>query len=258
MTHQWDNGPDALAEFDRVMRIREIALNNFSENNIRMGQPMSTLEEVLVPVYLYHRYQTEAVSKSLGGVDYRFALRGDGQLVSQVVAPETQRQALALLLSTIDPETLALPRRILSLIPPRSGGRGGGGEVFPRRTSPSFDPLAVAETAANHSTGFILNSARAARLVVHHSLDPRNPSLREVIDRLLDATWMSHRNGSTYLAEIGRTVDSVVLRHLMSLAANTSAPTQVRATASLELEDLKQWLLLAMSGENGSPLERSS
>ena len=254
LTHQWDNGPDALEEFNRVMRIREIALANFSEANIRRGSPMSTLEEVLVPAYMYHRYQTEAVSKSLGGVDYRIAMRGDGQLVFATVAPERQRQALGMLLRTIEPETLALPKRIVALIPPRSG-RGGGAEVFPRRTSPTFDPIAVAETAANHSVGFILNASRGARLVAQHSMDPRNPSLTEVIDQLLQHTWRSQRNGSPYHAEVGRAVDSVVLYHLMALASNTNAPTQVRAIASLEIEELRRWLEIRTSDDSQSPVE---
>ena len=30
-THLWDNNPDAVSELDRVMKIRERALGNFSE-----------------------------------------------------------------------------------------------------------------------------------------------------------------------------------------------------------------------------------
>ena len=85
-THQWDNGGDPLGEFERVMQVRSIALQNLSVSNIRVGDPYAKLTEVLVPVYLFHRYQTEALSKSVGGVDYRFAIRGD-ERTREVINP---------------------------------------------------------------------------------------------------------------------------------------------------------------------------
>ncbi len=239
-THQWDNGADALAEFENVARVRSIALANMSEKNIPLGTPMAYLEEVLVPVYLYHRYQVEAVSKSLGGLDYRYALRGDGQMITQVVPAEVQRKALDMLLATLTPEFLEIPEQVRVLIPPREGR--GAGEVFPRYTRPGFDPLAAAETAANHSLGFLMNPNRCARLIQQHALDSRVPSLGQVFDALLDQTWRRPLMSRPYLAEIGRSIDAVVLNRLMGLAANSAANTQVRAIAALHLEDLKTWL----------------
>ena len=237
-SNDWDNGPDPLAELERVMRIRQIALQNFSAGNIPERTPMARLEEVLVPVYLFHRYQTEAVSRSLGGVDYRPAVRGDGQKIVEVVPPEVQRRALKLLLTTITPETLALPRSILKLIPPRSGVRGG--EVFPRYTSNTFDPLAAAQTAAHLTVSLILNPARAARLLSNRALDSNAPTLGEVIDTLLAGTWKPDVPADAYLAEIQRVVDDTVLYDLMGLAASGSP--EVRAVASLKLSQLESRL----------------
>ena len=86
IAHLWDNGANAVDELTRLMEIRRRALDRFGERNIREGTPLSTLEDVLVPIYLLHRYQTEAVSKLVAGVDYRFALRGDGQKQAEMVA----------------------------------------------------------------------------------------------------------------------------------------------------------------------------
>lgn len=237
-THDWDNGPDPLDELERVMKIRGIALQNFSEKNIPPRTPMARLEEVLVPVYLFHRYQTQAAAKWLGGVDYRAAVRGDNQKIVEVVPAAAQRRALRLLLETIAPQALALPARILKLIPPRSGVSGG--EVFPRYTAPTFDPLAAAETAANLTVSLILNPERAARLIANRALDPAAPTLAEAIDTLLARTWKSDPPADAYLAEIHRVVDDSVLYHLMRLAGE--GPVEVRAMAALKLEQLRSYL----------------
>src|SRR5437879_13394828 len=89
------------------MELRGTALKRFGENNIREGAPLATLEDVLVPLYMLHRYQVEAASKLVGGMDYTFALRGDGQAPTQIVAPAEQRRALAAVLATLKPEVLA-------------------------------------------------------------------------------------------------------------------------------------------------------
>ena len=77
--HRWDNGTDAAAELRRVMEVRRAALNRFGERAVRAGLPLATMEEVLVPVYLHHRYQVEAAAKLVGGQWYTYAMRGDGQ-----------------------------------------------------------------------------------------------------------------------------------------------------------------------------------
>ncbi len=116
--HLWDSGANAVDELNRIMQVRAAALKRFGENNIREGAPLATLEDVLVPIYLLHRYQVEAASKVVGGMDYTFALRGDGETPTQIVAPAEQRRALAAILATVKPEVLALPEPLLKIIPP--------------------------------------------------------------------------------------------------------------------------------------------
>ena len=234
--HLWDNGTDAAAELERVLQVRRAALENFSENNIRIGQPYCTLEEVLVPLYLYHRYQTTAAAKLLGGMNYNYALRGKDDVLSELIDGATQRRALDVLLRTLDPEELTLPERIIRLIQPRAPGYQRGGEVFPGRTGVVFDPLAAAETAAGHTLSLLLHPERATRLVEFHVRNPETPGLGEVIDRLLDATWKSE-SGDGLKAEVSRTVARLALRSLMSLAVDGRASDQARAIALLKLDE---------------------
>ncbi len=247
LAHLWDSGANAVDELDRILKVRDRALSRFGERNIRQGAPMATIEDVLVPIYLLHRYQVEAASKVLGGTYYTYALRGDGQKVLETVSGIEQRRALEILLKTISPQTLTLSPQLLALMPPRPEGYPRTREDFHNRTGLTFDPLGAAESAANLTIGMILNSQRAARLVQFHAQDNRIDGLREVITRLLAATWL--RAPSADLAgEVQRTVDSVALYHLMALAHDGSAPAQVRAIAYDELDGLAKALAGKMEG----------
>lgn len=241
VAHLWDNGSNVIDELGNVMKVRAAALRRFGENNIREGAPMATIEDVLVPIYMYHRYQVEATTKVIGGQDYTFSLKGKGDRKPQIVAPEEQRRALAAVLETIKPAALVVPESLLRLIPPRPAGYPRTREDFRIRTQPVFDALAPAEAAADHVSGFLFNSERAARLVEFNARDARNPGLAEVIDKILAATWKAPA-ATGYSGEIQHVVNIVVLADLMTLAVNERASNQVRAIASLKLEQLKAWL----------------
>jgi len=241
VAHLWDNGTNVIDELNDVMKVRSAALKRFGDNNIREGEPMATIEDVLVPIYMYHRYQVEAAAKVIGGQDYTFSLRGKGDRDPQIVPPEEQRRALQAVLETIKPDALALPESLLKLIPPRPVGYGRTREDFRIRTQPVFDALAPAEAAADHVSNFLLNQERAARLVQFHARDARYPGLVEVLDKVLGATWKVPV-APGYNGEIQRTVDMVVLHDLMALATGERASNQVRAVAELKLDQLKVWI----------------
>ena len=241
LAHLWDSGPNAVDELNRLSQVRAAALKRFGENNIREGAPLATLEDVLVPLYMFDRYQVEAASKFVGGMDYTFALRGDGQVPTQIVPAAEQRRALAAVLSTLKPEALALPDSLLKIIPPRPPEYPRGREHFKIHTSPAFDALAPAEAYAQNTLQFLFNPERAARLVEFHARDSANPGLEEVLDAILNATWKSpHPAG--YPGQIANVVDDVALYDLMSLAANDHATDEVRAIASLQLHQLNEGL----------------
>jgi len=243
VAHLWDNGTNVIDELGNVMKVRAAALRRFGENNIRDGAPVATIEEVLVPIYMYHRYQVEAAAKVIGGQDYTFSVKGKGDRNPQIVSPEEQRRALAAVLDTIKPEALAVPESLLRLIPPRPSGYPRTREDFRIRTQPVFDSLAPAEAAADHVSGFLFNEERAARLVQFHARDVRNPGLGEVIDKILASTWKAPA-APGYAGEIQHTVNMIILNDLMSLASGERALNQVRAIASWKLDQLKTWATL--------------
>jgi len=199
---------------------------------------MSELDETLVPLYYLHRYQTEAAGKVLGGLEYTYALRADGQLVTRIVPAAEQRRALKALLETIAPNTLTLPERILTLIPPHPPGHQRTRESFPERTGLTFDPLAAAEAAADLTASLLFNPERAARLVEYHARDQANPSFAEVVQTVAKATWLAARPAGLE-GEIKNTVDVVLLERLLQVAADGKASPAVKATAVAALESGK-------------------
>ena len=106
-------------------------------------------------------------------------------------------------METVSLDALALPPAARA-IPPRPPGYGATRESFDRRTGVTFDPVAPAETAAALTFGYLLDPARAARLVVQSSLDPSLPGLDEVFARTEAA--ITARPATPYHAEIRRAV----------------------------------------------------
>jgi hypothetical protein len=201
---------------------------------------------------MLHRYQVEAASKLIGGMDYTFALRGDGQIPTQIVAAAEQRRALTAMLATLKPEALALPESLLKIIPPRPPEYERGREHFKIRTYPAFDALAPAEAAAQHTLQFLFNPERAQRLVEFHARDNANPSLEEVFDAVLTETWKApHGNG--YAGQIQNIVDDIVLYDMMALAANEKATDEVRAVAAFQVHSVKDWLNSPLGGRPAIP-----
>jgi hypothetical protein len=222
-------------------------LARFGENVIQPGRPLATIEEALVPAYLMHRYQLEAATKSIAGIAYTYALRGDGQIPLKPVAPVEQRRALDVILGSLAPDSLKLPESLLNLIPPRPEGFPRHRELFANHTGAVFDALAPAEAVAEIVFTVLFDSGRAARLIEQHALNPQQPGLDEVLDRALDATWRKAA-GADYAGEIQRTVNYSMLAHLIDLLANPAATPQTKAILGYKLKALAD--TMAIDGAN--------
>ncbi len=252
--NQWSNGTDAGAELTRMLAVRRAALSRFGENAIKRGMAMAQIEEVLVPLYLHHRYQVEAASNVVGGMHYIYAMRGDGREPMRMATAAEQRNALNALMAAISPSTLALPPELLKKIPPRPSGFGRSRELFPRYTGLMFDAVSPAVTAADHVVSTLMTADRAARLVEQKSLDPTLPGLDDVIDALFAGSFGATAR-TPYEAEVKRAVERVVVDELMDLAG--SAPmSQVRAIATLKLQrrglELGRTAVAALSNGGGN------
>lgn len=238
-THVWDNGSDAVAELHRLMNVRSVALASFGEKNIPVGAPMATLESVLVPLYLAHRYQADAVAKSVGGVNYSYAVRGDGQVTNTPVTPAKQKEALLALLETIDPAFLELPERIIALIPPPPLGYSRDREMFKINTGMTFDPIAAAEASAANTIALILDPMRLARVLEHHARNKEQLSVPQLLDQVF-AVIQGRKTTTPMQEEINRMVEKNALHHLLQLAGDAAVQQQVAAAALAKVAALEK------------------
>ena len=236
--HLWDNGADVAAELDRMMDVRRAALDRFGEAAIPAGEAMATMEEVLVPLYLHHRYQAEATAKIVGGLYYTYALRGDGQQPRTWVPRSEQEEALDALMRTLDPRELTIPESVLEMLPPRPPGAGGSAELFRRWTGLVFDAVSPGVAAADATLSFLLQDERTARLVEQKALDPELPGFEDVLARIRGTLWDAGLAGDAYAREIQRGVQRAYVDRLMGLAREAGMP-QVRAMATFELEQIR-------------------
>ena len=239
--HLWDNGADATAELNRVLQIRAAALANFGPEAIQEGMPLAQLEDTLVPIYLFHRYQTEAAAKEIGGLDYRYNVRGDGQMLPKIVPPADQRAALTAVLRTLSPSTLTLSDAILKYLPPRPPGLPRTQESFPSATGLTFDPVAAAESAADLTLALVFNPQRANRLVEYHAEDSAEPSLADVIDATLKSTGSAASFTGLFL-QVKYAVDDRILEALLALGANPESSAMTRATVRAAVTALRDQL----------------
>ena len=224
----WDNGQDLVRHLGREIEIRQAGLDAFGENVIRPGEAMSLLEPVLVPLYLHHRFQMKAALNTVGGQEYYYAVRGDGQRPVAPIPGERQREALETVLRTLETDFLALPERIVEMIPPPAY-RETGGEGFDGHTGLVFDPLAAADTSADYTVELLLHPERMARLVNNHAMDPEQPGLAEVLDRLVEKTWGNAEPDDSYRRMVQDAAERSVLNGMMREAMNPDNPARVRA-----------------------------
>ncbi len=235
--HLWDNGKDPVAELKDVMKIRAKALSQFGENDIRKGVPMAMLEDVLVPVYLFHRYQVEAVTKEVGGMYYTYAARGDGQVITKPLSKETQLAALNAAADCMDPKTLALPDNIVKLIPPRPAGYDYNRELFNRRIGLAFDPLAAAETAADLPLSFLFNTERLNRMAEYQAMN-NGLGVDEMVTVLMNRTWKAPRlTGMVGL--IQQQNEQLLLTYLLSNSISGEASFATKAAMMNAINDIK-------------------
>lgn len=238
--HLWDNGVNAVEELKHVMMVRQKALSRFGSNNIREGMPLSMLEDVLVPVYLFHRYQVEAAVKIVGGMNYSYALKGDGQVATAPVNAEDQLKALHALLDAIDPSVLVLPENIVKMIPPRSAGYASSRELFRKRTGLSFDALSPAEMAADLPLSLLLHTERLNRLAQFDALN-MGPSLEKVLQAIIDRTWKAdRRKGMEALVQMQ--TEQILLTYLMAASLDENASFITRSVLNKTLADLRAWI----------------
>ncbi|MBT4521268.1 MAG: DUF5117 domain-containing protein [Halieaceae bacterium] len=236
----WDNGEDPVAKLKEVMQIRRLALDRLGMNSISEGRPLTELKNVLVPIYLFHRYQLASAVKSVGGVDYSYKRRGDNLPIMAIVSPEQQMRALNAVLSSLDPVHLDLNEALLELLNPGVFVDAITlRERFPERSRPMFNLLVAAEVASSMTLQAILNPVRIARLVEHHIRDAAFPSLDQVMNTIEAKIFQRQRNESARHEALRRVTQANYVRELQRLLSNSSLAAESENAIRSQLSDLK-------------------
>lgn len=250
--HLWDNGAEPIQALNDVLAVRKIALENFGLNTIKQGQTLFSLEQILTPIYLFHRYQVEAVVKLIAGVNYRYAIKGEVNVENHMVSGKQQLMALNALMQTLQAEQLAVPEHILKLLSPPAFGDFRNREHFKSRTGLNFDALGAAEVATQIPLKLIFNPQRANRLVEQQARNHNIPSLGNVIDVIIENTWKK-KHSDSYHQAVQDSINSTVLHELMNLTASEELSLKTKAICMNKLDGLAQSLK-----RNKSPLAKQA
>jgi hypothetical protein len=233
-SHLWDNGASAPEELKRMLTLREKRMKTFGLNSIKTGEPQAILEEVFVPLYLMHRYQLEATSKLVGGLDYTYKVKGDNQTAHQWISSKSQIEALDALLLSISTEQLEIPASILALIPPRPYGYGKNRETFPSRTGPVFDPIAPAENVVDATFTFLFEPGRVNRIYLQQLQNKSLPGLETVLEKVSNQVF-SNSMPKGLGVEVKLMTEAKLVDHLIALSKNAGASQTVRALVRNQL-----------------------
>ena len=239
----WDFGPDTLKTFDALLLARRHALDGFSIGVLPPDRQAGELEARLVPVYLLHRYQLEAVARLIGGADYDDSLASERKAGARAVAPSRQREAIARVVRMLGAEELALPPNVLDLVTPPGADYARTKEYFATKSAPLFDALGAVEAGAALASQFLFEPARLNRLEWQHARDAAQPGVDELIDTTLRATWQ-RAGGSKATAgdAVQLAADWVVLDALVGALDSGNLHPQVEARVRDALLSLQHWL----------------
>ena len=251
---RWVEGNTAFDAVERTAAVRRVLIDKFDERAIAPGEPMYLLNMRFAHVYLHHRYSLEALIKYIGGMDFTYAMRGDSQIPTTVVPPAAQRRALTMALDALEPVQLAVPPRVMALIPPVPAGGDASIEWIESAGGTTFDQISLAGGLATEVIEGILGRERAARLVLLHARDSANPSLDEVIRAVVSRTWGAPPSANGAHQALRRVVQQVVLNTLLDRAGDEGALAEVRALSAMHL-DLARTRLSRMTG--GSAADRA-
>ena len=239
--HLWDNQPDAVDGLMQTFAVRNKAMQQFSEDAVKLGTPLAQLEDMLVPVYNYHRYQYEAVTKLIGGVNYQYSVRGDKNQIQPTILPNAmQQKALDAALACLAPSFLSIPENILQLIPPRPPMYYGVGELFTKRTGLSFDALSPSEALVDFELSFLFNAERANRLV-QNKARAGSMGWDNVLDAILDKTWYA-TTVSGMAGSIQLQTQQQTLSWLIGMSQSSDANFEVKSICANRLNKLKSKL----------------
>jgi hypothetical protein len=247
----WDDGPDAVASLNHVLAVRKIALSRFGLRNLPDGAPVADLKRIIVPIYLFHRYEVDATAKLIGGVYYPYAIKGDGHETATPASGAEQRRALAALLTTLDPNLLDLPDSLLHLLDSAQLGQADKQydvEVFGDPADPVFDLPGAADTAADLTLSALLHPHRLNRVGDQGARDPGSLTLGELLNTTVAAVFMPEPTSRSHAAELRRRIRMRLVIDLARVLEDKRLSPTAAAEVKATLTALGQKLAAAKAG----------
>jgi hypothetical protein len=241
----WDDGPDPVAELRRMMEVRRVAVGRFGIAALPAGEQLADLRRSFVPIWLLDRYQIEAAAKSLGGVDFPYAVNGE-PILAHTVAGATQWSALYALLDTLAPVELTVPQLLEPLLSSAFGGdsdRQIDIEIIPTAGGPVFDPLKATEVGAVQTLNTLLAPERLNRLEAQHSSDASVPAPAQLFDLLLGRTMAQTGN------DVGRRIATTTVLALARAQHETALSPTIAFQVAGRLDRLADELQRSKGGE---------
>ncbi len=222
--NSYDDGPDPVTWLKEVLPVRDKLLARYSPNLIAKGEPWSDLASRFPLIYLFHRYALGAAVNVVGSAKIPPSVKGDGLKPIEIWPAASQREALELLTSALQPPHLnAFPQGLWEYLAPSEGRdperfRSSAGYVFSQEDG-ARELCAVV-------VGGLLDPERLQRANVLHEHDAQAPAASDVVDALLKTALAGDGNDALH-----RVVTNDIVERLMILAANENATGEVRNAA---------------------------
>tara|TARA_B100001057_G_scaffold187014_1_gene187867 strand:- start:47498 stop:49861 length:2364 start_codon:yes stop_codon:yes gene_type:complete len=253
-SHLWDNGEYPYEELSKLLKIRSIALKNLDLENLNFGEPYDKIEDILVPIYMLHRYQIEATSKAIGGVDYLYYVKNNRDDKIEFVDYNFQKKSLESLINVLKPKNLTLPKNLLEILSPRSFRNPRSRENFTSNTGVTFDYINATSSIVNHTLTFLINSERINR-INQQNMFGNNLTLKEYFSSISQSIFRNNKL-NTYENAINRNTSSLYLDHLFLAFNNTKVNDISKSIILAHIKNLKKELISQSSDFNTFLVEK--
>ena len=220
-SHLWDNGEFPYKELNKLLKVRDLALKNIDLDNLVDGEPYDRIEDILVPIYMLHRYQIESAAKAIGGVDYLYFVKNKNNDKVKFVDSKLQKESLKSLLNVLNPKNLVLPNNLIQILSPRSFRNPRTRENFESNTGVTFDYINASSSIINHTLTFLLNPERINRIYQQNMFGEKILMLDDYLTIISNSIFSNNRM-SPYESSINKNTSSLFLDHLFLTFNNSN------------------------------------
>ena len=262
-SHLWDNGEFPYKELNKLLKVRDLALRNIDLENLVDGEPYDRIEDILVPIYMLHRYQIESTAKAIGGVDYLYFVKNLNNDKVKFVNSKLQKESLESLLNVLNPKNLVLPDNLIEILSPRSFRNPRTRENFESNTGVTFDYINASSSVINHTLTFLINPERINRIYQQNMFGENILKLEDYLT-IISNSIFSNKKMSLYEASINNNTSSLFLDHLflafnniktndLSKSLILSSILNTKETLSSNLNDYNAFLVNKINGFLNNP-----